>query len=74
LLEICEIAFPQSAGATDPAGSPLPDLAIQVQASNHSSNAGCAAASEKQVFDKGGACQREYAIGQQPACHHEPPT
>jgi hypothetical protein len=47
--------------------------AMQVRASNHSSNSGCAAASEKQVFDKGGDCQSQYAIGQEPACHHVPP-
>jgi hypothetical protein len=72
MLEIYEFVFPHSAGATYPAGSPAPDLCNQVRASNHSSNSGCAAASEKQVFDKGGACQSKYAIAQQSACHHEP--
>jgi len=45
---------------------------MQVRAPNHSSNSGCAAAIEKQVFDKGGACQSQCAIGQQPAIMSHP--
>jgi hypothetical protein len=74
LLEIYEIDLQESAGATHPAARLCLIYAVQVRTSNHLSNSGCAAASEKQVFDKGGTCQSQCGIAQQPACHHEPPT
>jgi hypothetical protein len=75
MLEIYEIALSQSARLQFiRLARPCLIYAMHVRASNHSSNFGCAAASEKQVFDKGGACQSQYGVGQEPACHHEPPT